>query len=1612
MLHEGIVMQTDAHFPQPFEGLPRPAAGTPSEKKVAHEKYSVTMPAKSQEKIRDIKSSFERAIKSLSKDLKHLSETWEGLQSLPEDRGETLISQTSGNITALKEQLRRAKQDLTSLGEGVGRAEFVRMSQQYGVLESHLHSLEASRDEYTKLRGTLALSTARNAQQVCQELSRLSHHKQQLSDTFSTQQGTDQLLGQLDKLRKMQDEIREQMAQNPIVGEKKILSEALELIQGTISAVRKRIESYNFHPSKMDKTAFEKKKELIESTLNLLSDRKPHSILRQTFFGRIIHRHQLEKLEKTLDVLAKQTLELADNVAKGNASESEISLLENLESRLEKTKKRYESLTITIGRKASPEQFRERAILQASISLLENQIAGLGEVLREKSEVTKGSAEVTTLIGKSLAAKGTERATVFYEACEKLNALKKQLQEIPPKNSFAQKILQSKIDQLNSQLETAAATIFSLVSPSKQELEEVQCATKLASRIPLKPSEKEPVNAFLIKTMTRLVAFKLSDAEAAPLRAVVDLCLTNLSDEEKKQLPTTLLNSYQTEFGNNDEWQKGIAEANDFLKEFRTDLLKSDKGLTDLAQLEKLETKLIAMKESLPGPIYEALLVSVKELKKETPIALSSEERQVFEHLPSSPSDKQKLLVETALTKLLYLARHGADSSSQNEAMEKAKNLMNAIGFKVEYQSVFETVRKHDVMKEFPSIPTPDLRLTPELPLPTPYERLGQAKKYVDQIFAANKEQNPWVCLCITVESLPFTPEELGENGRKIITDYIHLRQDIALLQVNTPTLSKKDPSWDYAARLHVTFDRASASQLATEIPQESKTKISEYTGKISITSDKTRICKAVIQEAETDAKAMAAFFEARKSNQPIPTPESKKKDKDAEYFQTRIKQEADTDKKLERMNAILVPLLTEALQEKPSKNQDLVNKLPQILDQLLKIDRNFLTSNPGTLPLILKYVATQVNSPVEASTASSTDQAEIMRGILTPLLLEAISDTPARNPQLVQKLPSLLNSFLTIEPDLFTNNPEILSLLSKYVEKQTGTEDYQIYDRRNAVPTAEAAQAAKVFQGFITEVPPYEPSVEWRRKADQFLKAAAVLDNAIKANTLGVTGNPFTSAAQQALSAALQVYEDREVLADREFIATIKELEDLSANLSPEALARNGYKDFPALYQAYKEKCSYIRAFLKQNLPSDPTLDMKTKEFPHALFVSTRRSKLEYSITGTLDEAAKVSQSAYLASEEGRTRLESGTKFINEAREQLKGLSPQQQKELLFSDHFRDGLKKALGDPSPLIFDMLESELFKTIANKERSEINKLAEKLDQATEFNAEQQQQFQEYTSRVADLLLLSNIRYSGKYAQPIEEGQRSELMPGWFNPLLRDGKLQGLQKLRGFTEGHAQGMTSFLTRTQALQQNLEEFQLRVKDVSRKPPGYLEREMRSAFQGFPENAFAKSQLISGLVGDNKADPRYQQSLNFKIEKMSPPIPQEITQAQSKLREAAGKLQEYGKSILDKLSPETREKATDPLTNKAILFGGDTKLTPQMIQQLACDGKIDEVLSLLRDAAKLVEKDPVLARQIQDLYGQVVQWFSIPLRDIISSCSDPQIRELLLRQDAKFRKLSKTVE
>jgi hypothetical protein len=936
----------------PAPPIPQEEASRPPVGQMGRRLVSSSGPAVTRQDAEAAKRTFNTTLDRISASLQEIEESpiWQGARDsgggdLEEIEGRDsekveekhlkAIRKRRSDISRLEGELTQAKTELGKSGAVLKRG-YKQLSQQILKMEARLAALKSALEVYENIENPVvakAVQTAQKVQERCQRLNWLSRK----GSDFSIPQTTEEYGNAVKELQRLTNEVVSARARLENEGGEgqdaavKVYNEALELLQGTLDRVVARVDEKSPSVFSRKKDDFNENKRDVSTLLNALLlqvdqalPKQPTTaptpkVLRLTLLGRKIHREEVQSLEKSLKDLETNITSLLDKVARGTANEADRQEIESLKARLEAARGRYNELSLTIGREASSTQFISRAVCLASIEASARRIEALDAVLNSEAigDISARSTMVLEKLSTALRSEGQSRAEAFYEACETLEALEDQVDRLIPApeaevedprsqvlmdNSLAKSLLEQKVVQLRLQLQSAAETVFAV--QSDREKDEQQCAVQMGSRVPLTGSQKQKVIPFLINAMTMLSVpmFEMRPEEANALRATVDLCLHELPDELREELPRSLLDRYRETSGpevGELSWSQQMGQVRALIQKFDGVLGNTKKELSLLGnyktpadqlkvleaidQLTVYEQELESLEDSLDPALFKASREAFERMKADVPIEFTREEKSLIKSLPKSPTFEEKRTIRSALAKLMFQARHHPDAAVRAEMMAQAQAVIEAMGFNIEYRSVFVELSSQKVMLDFqkniPALSLPFLSLPP----PKPDERERDARKQVDAIF---QRGSVWAQTLLTADILPI---ELNDEEKTKINEYIRLRQDVALLQAAAPSISKKEPSWQQAARLEMAYARVCGNEkesaaLMEKYP-ELKKSLEDYARRSHITDDKRGIADEIIYER----------------------PEARS------YFTARIKDYADEGKKLERVQAVLVPLLLAA---------------------------------------------------------------------------------------------------------------------------------------------------------------------------------------------------------------------------------------------------------------------------------------------------------------------------------------------------------------------------------------------------------------------------------------------------------------------------------------------------------------------------------------------------------------------------------------------------------------------------------------------------------------------------------------------------------------------------
>ncbi len=828
------------------------------------------------------------------------------------------IASTKAQVEKLEFAIDEAEKQLSLSIETLDKKTYLKLSNKCREMKAELLSLQASlklyQDFQTNEAAQQALEIARNTQEWCQKLSRLSRHHATVSP---------ELLNEGAELKRQ----LEGSADNPLT--KQILEEASKLLQETLASVIPEIERHNplmFRRAEREKFKGEKS-QVIQQLTQLSSGGQAQAVRRLTTLGRLFHQQEGTNFEHSLNQLNAETSKLLEKVAAGKATDEEKQILSNLHRRLQQTEERYQNIRLVIGNQAALQQFRERAICQISIQALRNRITAVSELLTDQhSSTLQKAAAITQQIGIALGEQGQKQAEAFYSACSQLETLEQQARDHPPKNELAKSLLDAKIAQLITELESASAHIFSRESKTYQA--EKASAEKMAASVALTSKEREQALSFLTKAMTRLTMF----TEDADLRATVDLCLGTMDEATKDLLPKDLVSRYQKTTGpekNRGEWQKKITRANALIQQYKVSLSKRPLEMQDLNALVQCAKDLKAL------DLFTDSARLLATLQTEIPVELTTAERKALESPPTSPSPEEQKAIEIALTKLMFLALHSPNPTTRDTAKKKVLDFLNTNAFKLEYQSLITSLRQQAVIQEFVLAQLPSIGVKMEA-----LKKTEGAIGAVRDIF--NTVKNPWIQTLLTPASLG-----IPANGDVLtystldpmeVEQYIKFRQDIALLK--NQKLAQRERSWEGVVQLREAHDRANnASSLKYQ---------SEYDS-----------CLATLRAAQSSLNTWAGTITEDKRKLAHALLAEKPRFQEKIHLARRLSLRVSQDKRSERIDEMLGPLLYQACCMKPPRDEDLVEQLPHLLLKLYEQDPTIFQKPSQILPLLKLYCDT-----------------------------------------------------------------------------------------------------------------------------------------------------------------------------------------------------------------------------------------------------------------------------------------------------------------------------------------------------------------------------------------------------------------------------------------------------------------------------------------------------------------------------------------------------------------------------------------------------------------------------------------------------------------------------
>lgn len=998
-------------LPPSFQGTSLTPEGPSVEKKRL---FSPKISPPQQREVENAKRACTKSLHRLGKDLSPLQTSL-----LPVRFAKMSAEEVDKTLTEKREALEKMKESLKNLeGElatstiGLSKKDLATKFEEFQKLSSAIQSLETSLQIYEKLKDpdvSEAIKLAQETQNLCQRLDTQTRKNQNFNNIRET----------LREMQVIKESLQRQLklgAENDVIN--KILNDAKAVLAGTIQAGLERVEQRNpvfapWHTAR--KTIFEGQKTELEGFFTqTLSDLPTANVLHETLSSSSILHRQIADLSRTMGEIELQISELLEKYSAGKVgiTEEDKTTLNNLTSALNRIKQEYGKLQPEIGKSATSTQFIEQAICQASVLALQERLNTLTALFTYLSSDT--FRETTNQILQNLASavhdKGQERATAFYKACHDLEDLTNTCEAFTGvSDPVAKNILQSRINQLRNQLESASQAIFA------KDSEEQKAAARLAraGSSSLSKQESQQATAFLTKAMTQLLFF--DDGKLEELKAMVDLCLAQRTREDnEKDLPEGLLKAYE-QLPPSPGWTDQIQTGKEITEKFQKILsLKS----TDIEQMDayvRTEKELQELKKSLPPSISTIVDSNIHELKNEHFITLTSEEQKVLTHIPSTPTSEQKAILTTALSKLMLQALYAP--VGKEEARAQAIKLMNDIGSRIEYRSVFEEIGKHEALEAFRA----DLRSSetnfPTLePTKDEKKQLAQAKEAIDQIFRSSS--NLWLHNIMSVDMLPSTIK-LGAEGRREVEEYLTLHKELSLLQNEASGLAKKEPSWETASQLLIAYTHVSSSKLLT-YPDRASNPFIAYAERSHITEDKKRMVNEIVSGK-------------------------------GDYYKKRVSEEKNEEIQTRRIYAILGPLLLSAMTPEGTIDPNFKKILSTIVKDHPNLDNptflQLLTSvfqkNPTVSALQQKLIASaeamkkEIDNPTEFFRLRK--EVEEMKSALHTEVREMIGEDSALTP-LKNHLEAPITATLAEADTLFQNSKAMKKCVSEakqYAEQQ-----------------------------------------------------------------------------------------------------------------------------------------------------------------------------------------------------------------------------------------------------------------------------------------------------------------------------------------------------------------------------------------------------------------------------------------------------------------------------------------------------------------------------------------------------------------------------------------------
>ena len=655
-----------------------------------------------------------------------------------------------------------------------------------------------------------------------------------------------------------------------------------------------------------------------------------------------------------------------------------------------------------------------------------------------------------------------------------------------------------------------------------------------------------------------------------------------------------------------------------------------------------------------------------------------------------------------------------------------------------------------------------------------------------------------------------------------------------------------------------------------------------------------------------------------------------------------------------------------------PQTEESLVALQEQLID-LVRANREMFETMFGTLEKIVAPMAEDRKKIAEGALERTGENFDFFQQQIVNEKNQYVKEARMR-----AVVVPLLKKYLSSKDKDFTNVEQIIiafsrqegnflqeindpTLIAAYLASRANTPGYTAeWDRGTGCPSdvdtspSKIQEASDTFSTLFNDPFPNALSPEWKEKAGKLLQAAHTLDAAERNVSIQFD---FRNAAEKVLSRSLDTYKGQK---KAQLNATKTPLEKSVSELS-----LGGPKNYPARYKTYQEALQTFRASLKEAFPSDKDKEMNLLEFPLEGFVSKYRTALEKSLTQQYDDSVSRAKETYFTSDQWKMLQATGKEYIDNLVKDLGKRTAEELKEFVFSDAFRKEFAETLGNPHPDLLEKIMDDLFDSLRSEKKDAITLLANSLKQNYS-----EPEFTKYKDAVKDLLLLSNIRYSGKGPRSIPEGEET---PSFYNPLLKKEPTGPL----------ADAMKKLSEETKALQQNLHEFGWRVKN---KKPEELEKAMRKGFDGFLAIVLARNT-------------RFDTMRTLGIGK------------QTNTEEPKSIFQEYLQELLGGLSAETRQKRSQPAlstTQKQLFVIQDKTLTPEKIASLVNVEKIRTgIVSLVSVAEEALNKGDLDAFDyLQSTCGELNKACET-LEDIISSCSDETIRAKLIKQYYELKQM-----